>query len=52
MDIFDGFSLTDDESKNMDSILDAFEKSCIAERNENFIFNSRNQKEGESLDVS
>ena len=55
MDIFDGFSLTDDESYDMESILGAFEKFCIGETNESyerFIFNSRNQIDGESVYVS
>ena len=54
IDIFDGFSLTDDESNDMDSILGAFEKFCIGETNksyERFVFNSGNKKDGESVDV-
>ena len=54
MDIFDGFSLTDDESNDMDSILPAFEKFCIGETNEpfeRFAFNSRIQNDGESVNV-
>ena len=46
MNTFNGFSLSGDESKNMDSILSEFEKLCIGETNEKyerFIFNSRNQ---------
>lgn len=53
MDVYDGFIFPDEKKIDMKQILDAFEKYCIGETNESyerFIFNSRNQREGESID--
>ncbi|GFS18072.1 hypothetical protein ElyMa_003255100 [Elysia marginata] len=53
MDIFVGFQLTEEQNNDIQEILDAFEKYCIGETNESyerFVFNSRNQQEGESID--
>ncbi|GFR96381.1 retrovirus-related Pol polyprotein from transposon 17.6 [Elysia marginata] len=53
MDILDGFQLTEEQNNDMQEILDAFEKYCIEETNESyerFVFNSRTQQEGESVD--
>ncbi|GFR97655.1 retrovirus-related Pol polyprotein from transposon 17.6 [Elysia marginata] len=53
INIFDGFQLTEEQNNDIQEILDAFEKYCIEETNESherFVFNSRNQQEGESID--
>ena len=53
MNIFDGLPLTETERKELPDILTAFERYCIGEVNETyerFIFNSRNQAEGETVE--
>ncbi|XP_041350800.1 uncharacterized protein LOC121369792 [Gigantopelta aegis] len=54
-DIFDGFSFGQDEDANdIDDVLRKFEQFCIGEANgiyETFLFNKRNQEEGETIDT-
>ena len=53
MNVFDGLKLTDEQRKKIPDILTAFERYCIGETNETyerFIFNSRNQVEGETIE--
>ena len=53
MNVFDGFVLTDEQLDNLPDILEAFKHYCIGETNETyerFIFNSRDQKDGESIE--
>ena len=53
MNVFDGLKLTDEQRKQIPDILTAFERYCIGETNETyerFIFNSRNQVEGETIE--
>ena len=53
MNIYDGLPLTELQRTKIPDILTAFEKYCIGETNETyerFIFNSRNQEEGETVE--
>ena len=54
-DIFDGFSFEKEEDQNdIDIVLDIFEQFCVGEANEiyeTFLFNKRNQEEGETIDA-
>lgn len=52
MDVYDGFQLDGDEN-DLETIMKAFEKYCIGETNESyerFVFNSRNQRDDETVD--
>ena len=53
MDIYDGFPMSEEQRKQIPDILRAFENYCIGETNETYeryVFNSRNQQEGESVE--
>ena len=56
-DIFDKFSFEEDVNQNdSEAVLDKFELFCVAEANEiilceTFLFNKRNQEEGETIDT-
>lgn len=54
-DTFEGFSFTDQEDQDdINVVIAKFEAYCIGESNEiyeTFIFNQRNQEEGESIDA-
>ena len=53
MNIFHGLTMTDAQRKQIPAIFKAFEKYCVGETNETyerFIFNSRNQQEGETVE--
>ena len=54
-DIFDGFSFEKEEDQNdIDIVLDIFEQFCVGEASEiyeTFLFNKRNQEEGETIDA-
>ena len=54
-DIFDGFSFEKEEDQNdIDTVLDKIEQFCVGEASEvieTFLFNKRNQEEGETIDA-
>ena len=54
LDVFEGFRMSDEESQNLDQIIQAFETFCVGEVNEvfqSYNFHLRSQKEGESVDA-
>lgn len=54
IELFDTFDLTDEQKKNYDEVLKAFETFCKPKTNElyeRYMFNKRDQKEGESFDT-
>ena len=54
-DIFEGFAFTDEEDEDdIEVVIEKFEQFCVGESNEiyeTFIFNRRNQEEGETVDA-
>ena len=56
-DIFDRFSFEEEGNQNdIETVLDKFDLFCVAEANEiilcgTFLFNKRNQEEGETIDT-
>lgn len=54
IEIFNILNITENEAKSLDVILKKFNEYCIAKKNlvfECFVFNSRQQKDGESFEL-
>lgn len=54
MDVFDSLGLTNEQKKDYDEVLKAFDDFCKPKKNElyeRYVFNKRDQKEGESFDT-